>query len=128
MFPHQGFTSFILNCSFPCKQALTAPAIHSWFQALLLILIGITAFSLVSALATIRRNGAVSGRLFRLTNRQSRWAVSAAGNPAAPVGPGLAAFGVLLNGCPPVDSAGSPPSAASVGPTLMLNFSQDVTM
>jgi hypothetical protein len=110
------------------NYALTALAVRSWFQALLLVLIGITVSSLVGALATIRRNGAISGRLFRITNRQSRWAVSAADNPAAPVHPGLASFGVLLNGCPPVISAGSPPSAAAVGPTLMLNFSQDVTM
>ena len=105
------------------------------FQVLLLVLIAITAFSLASTVAMIRRNGGISGRHFRLTNRLPRWAAAADSAAATasssgllPAGPGLGAFGLLWDGCPVAAAGGAPPSASAAGPSLHLNFSAGVTM
>ncbi len=98
-----------------------------WFQALLCVLVGITLAALLESLDTMARNGAIAGRRFRLTNLMTRGELADGRPRAQPSGPGIEAFGLLLDGCHE-PFARVPSNATAAGPSILLEFSDAVTM
>jgi hypothetical protein len=104
------------------------------FQALLCVLVAITLTSLLTSLDTMARNGAIAGRSFRLTNLMTRgelasghrW-VERLQDMAWSGGPGIEAFGLLLDGCPE-PFAHVPSNSTVAGSSLLLDFSHAVAM